>query len=736
MLRFPTHWVPSKIVASLAGVDRTGNIRVLNTPIGISDELDETPNTATFRCTGFTPTVGQGVVIGAGLLMFREFAGHILTAKQVYEGLPSNVAFDITCQDYTWELNQKLVNKKYAASVSATTAIVDLLEEYAPSFSTDDVAADLPEIGGDGIELTDEPLLNAIARIMHRVGGYCKPTYTRSVAAFLEDTDGSPADITDANKPIDQLASTVEIGQMRTRVLCEGGGGTSPIKVVAGSTKIPVENPDWYAASGQVKAGPQRVTYTGVVTGGDGALIGTVANPSNAVNVAHLSGSGVTSGVHSYVQTWVTAGGETLPSPVSAEITAGGQITKPPAPSPAKQAGGNLSAGAYDWKLSYYDSAGGETEASLQSATALFESSGKAIVTIGVSSDPLVVGRKLYRTEVDGTDFKLVATIANNSSTFYLDNVADGDLGVAAPSTNTTVKGQVAVTGIAIGPTGTTGRKVYRTAAGGSVYKLLATIGNNTTTAYNDSTADGSLGVDAPVTDTAGLVADLETVINQGASDVPVASIGPFQSGGGWARIGSLVISYTGFTGTSLTGVPPLGELGALTSSVRYGTEILAVPMLTGIASSGAGSIAYDIPQGTTVNCLAQADDEDAQAWLALQLDPDEEDPNIDGVVEHVIKDARLTAASASKRAYADLAQFKDPIVTLEFDVRGDAYVTGKSFGVDIGAPTSVSGTFKILSVRLSQIAQIPGTLPLRHVVASSVRFSFEDVMRRLQLAS
>jgi hypothetical protein len=41
-------------------------------------------------------------------------------------------------------------------------------------------------------------------------------------------------------------------------------------------------------------------------------------------------------------------------------------------------------------------------------------------------------------------------------------------------------------------------RKIYRTVAGGSTFKLVTTIADNTTTTYTDNTADGSLGANAP----------------------------------------------------------------------------------------------------------------------------------------------------------------------------------------------------------------------------------------------
>lgn len=48
-----------------------------------------------------------------------------------------------------------------------------------------------------------------------------------------------------------------------------------------------------------------------------------------------------------------------------------------------------------------------------------------------------------------------------------------------------------------------TARKVYRTIAGGSVYKLSGTIANNSGTTYTDNVPDASLGATAPTTNSA-----------------------------------------------------------------------------------------------------------------------------------------------------------------------------------------------------------------------------------------
>lgn len=63
--------------------------------------------------------------------------------------------------------------------------------------------------------------------------------------------------------------------------------------------------------------------------------------------------------------------------------------------------------------------------------------------------------------------------------------------------TNNTSNRQTTVI-ISTGPAGTTSRKIYRTAAGGATYLLLATVANNTTVSYTDNIADAELGAALP----------------------------------------------------------------------------------------------------------------------------------------------------------------------------------------------------------------------------------------------
>lgn len=84
---------------------------------------------------------------------------------------------------------------------------------------------------------------------------------------------------------------------------------------------------------------------------------------------------------------------------------------------------------------------------------------------------------------------------------------ADGETEIGAVSASVTVadntvNGRIAVSGIPLGGSAVTARKLYMTAAGGSTYLLAATISNNTATTETINVADGSLGAQAPTTNT------------------------------------------------------------------------------------------------------------------------------------------------------------------------------------------------------------------------------------------
>ncbi|MFA6973504.1 MAG: hypothetical protein WC238_02065 [Parcubacteria group bacterium] len=95
--------------------------------------------------------------------------------------------------------------------------------------------------------------------------------------------------------------------------------------------------------------------------------------------------------------------------------------------------GSNLGIGTYVYTVTF-TTALGETDTSWTAAspaTITTDSSNRKVtITVPTSTDPRVTGRKIYRTTVGGavSANKLLTTIANNTTTTYVDDIADGSL--------------------------------------------------------------------------------------------------------------------------------------------------------------------------------------------------------------------------------------------------------------------------------------------------------------------
>src|SRR5215471_17541553 len=119
------------------------------------------------------------------------------------------------------------------------------------------------------------------------------------------------------------------------------------------------------------------------------------------------------------------------------------------------------------------------------------------------SSDQGVLARRVYRTRAGGGDYFLVGEVPGNALATVVDTYADTDLVQRPPTTNQT--GRVcALTGLALGPSGVVGRRLYRTRAGGGSLFLVGELKDNSTTWWDDPVPDSALTVSAPGVSTAG----------------------------------------------------------------------------------------------------------------------------------------------------------------------------------------------------------------------------------------
>ena len=348
------------------------------------------------------------------------------------------------------------------------------------------------------------------------------------------------------------------------------------------------------------------------------------------------------------------------------------------------------------------------------------------VLVSGIAIGPAgVTARKLYRsTTYTAAPLLLLATLADNTTTTYLDAKVDASLGATAPAVGTAAAAQVAVSGIALGPASVTGRRVYRTAAGGSQLKVLATLADNTTTTYLDALADASLGANAPPSDTSGIQQPAGTVLAGSPSLLLAGISAAFSATGGWAIVGNgeVVIRYTGFSGNSLVGIPPTG-VGSITTSISYGALCTAAPQLLGIPASGPGSIQYALHNGDEINLLVTVDDVNAQQALAALIGGS-------GILEAYIQDRRIGYAEALARGQAMLEERSTVLVEVRYTCRDPLTRSGATIHCAMPAPTNLAGDYKIQDVTIANFSAKPGQPPTYTVQASSQRYSLDDLLR------
>lgn len=166
----------------------------------------------------------------------------------------------------------------------------------------------------------------------------------------------------------------------------------------------------------------------------------------------------------------------------------------------------------------------------------------------GALADPAVAGLV-----TDGAHF--YAVVPYNG----VGNGAQSDV-ITVTVADKTTNGKVLLN-IPIGPTGTTGRKIYRSDAAGSALKLLATVANNVDTTYLDNIADASLG----------------------------AAIGTGNVAGATVLTGTVKLSRAAATSADAVNVdePIAGTLAAGVADTIYPPCMYTTRALTG-ASSGA----------------------------------------------------------------------------------------------------------------------------------------------------
>ena len=715
----------------LAGVESRSRVRMDG--FTIHDALNEQPNTCAFTVDGSAPVVGQAVRVTINSDTPRLlFNGSIETVDLSYEGKAANWAWACTATDDLAHLNRRLPFGAYT-NLSATTIATTLVASFAPTFTTTNVAAGLATISVnlDG----SEGMSGALRQITQLIGGYFY-VEDADLHLFLTESTGTPDPIQTGYAFADTppITMSTDLTQLRTRVYGKGHGENAVMDVAVGETILPIVNASMFnPVGGLAIVATDVIGYTGRQLGGAGSVVGPSASPLVAPTLA-MAGGSVDSGVHQYAYVFVTGAGKTLPSPLATITTSTTNLTPPGAPlvvDDLSTPGALVVGQVYKWLLTLATDSTHETTAGTASAglTGTGHAGSLLNTTPSMAGIPPTTTVRIYRTVGNGATYYLeTSTTAsqfqdNPNSSAIVGVMSDAALVTQPnpPGANTANTGGAVVTGIALGPVGTTSREVYRTATGAAQLKLLTTIANNTSTGpYVDILADASLGANAPVTDTSGLTTSTGKV-NAGSTSVETANSGPFSTSGGWVINGTQQIRYTGITGNTLTGIPATGT-GSIVNTMAYGEHLDPVPALTGCVS-----IDIAIPKGQPVNIWVQRDDFSAQTAQAVL-------EGGDGIYEYLVTDERRGTDSLIALCDAHLHLYSRPMVTVTYATRDVKTKSGKTIVVNLSSPP-MSQTLTIQDVVISEIDVAPGTAPKFTVQASSVRDTIESFLRNMSTA-
>jgi hypothetical protein len=140
----------------------------------------------------------------------------------------------------------------------------------------------------------------------------------------------------------------------------------------------------------------------------------------------------------------------------------------------------------------------------------------------------------------------------------------------------------------------------------------------------------------------------------------------------------------------------------------------------------GVTGIRFPILDGDAITIWVQVDDVPAQAALAALVGGD-------GVQEHTIQDRRLSATEAAARGRAVLDLRHDVAVEIRFRTRDINTRAGAMIDVNLGAPFFLIASFRIQQVAIDFAPTRPPLFPTHSATASSVRYSFEDLLRALK---
>lgn len=202
----------------IGGINRWSDYR--RGTLSIDQVLTYQIDACNFRIKGEKPLQGTEVIIEDDALG-RLFAGIIDQVKLVYNKPP--LVWQVDCQDYTLQMDKKLVAETYQGWTADAIAR-DMLSKYYPDFSTAGIRAGAPVVESTGADFSYKRPSECMKWLCDYIGWHWYVDYLK-VVHFFEPSDlSAPAPI--SLTPGGQFANfsvNIEHQGLRNRVYVLGG---------------------------------------------------------------------------------------------------------------------------------------------------------------------------------------------------------------------------------------------------------------------------------------------------------------------------------------------------------------------------------------------------------------------------------------------------------------------------------------------------------------------------------
>lgn len=215
------------VTLTIAGTDRADQVQWKS--LRRDNRINNQPDTLKFSLLyggtkTYKPSINDEVILTIN--GNREFGGRILRVDQRLNS-SFQIEYDITCQDYVFDLNGQLVTERYT-STNVQAVILDIVSNYTSGFTTTNVSGSGLSI--DSVAFNRITVAEALEKLAKLTSYSWYVDYNKDIHFFAKTEEPAPYRLTDdTSHPdygkyiYDSLIINEDLSQLRNTILVEGG---------------------------------------------------------------------------------------------------------------------------------------------------------------------------------------------------------------------------------------------------------------------------------------------------------------------------------------------------------------------------------------------------------------------------------------------------------------------------------------------------------------------------------